>query len=88
MVVMRKDARPVPGVEELLRVDLGDARELESLRFNLELLKERVAEFWSSDAVLRSENEHLRGELATVTGSKSWKLTEPLRRLRGLASRR
>jgi len=89
ILVVRKDGRIAVTADELRRLEPDEPRESASLLYNVELLSERIAEFWSSDtATLRIEAELLQAELATMTGSKSWKLTEPLRRLRGLASRR
>jgi SAM-dependent methyltransferase len=89
ILVVRKDGRAAVSADELRRLEPDEPRESASLLYNVELLSERIAEFWGSDtATLRTEVQYLQAELATVTGSKSWKLTEPLRRLRGLASRR
>lgn len=96
VVVLLKDDRPIPSVAELKALVPNDPREVASLQLNIELLKQRLAVLWSADiGALRIEIDHLRAllgspsvedslraELETVLGSKSWKLTAPLRRLR------
>ena len=96
LISLRKDGRPIPSVADLLRLDPDDPREAASLQFNIELLKERLAFFWERDAGslriendhLQSENEHLQSELQVMKDSKSWRLTDPLRRLRSLTTPR
>jgi SAM-dependent methyltransferase len=79
-LVVRRDER-ASSVEELERVDGSDPREIASLRLNLELLAEESAGLRRS---LASRDE----ELAVVLGSRSWRLTAPLRRIGQVARNR
>jgi SAM-dependent methyltransferase len=66
IVVLRKDDRPVPDAATLKALEMEDFREIASLQLNIELMKERLAAFWSADAgALRIENDHLRAVLST-----------------------
>jgi SAM-dependent methyltransferase len=88
LFVVRKDERPAAVAAELKRPEPNEPREIASLQFNVELLKERVAEFWSSEqGAMHVEQLALRSEISQLRGSRSWRLTEPLRQLRGLLSR-
>jgi SAM-dependent methyltransferase len=94
-VVLRKDERRPPSLQELEELEPNDPREVRSLQFNLELLLERSVRLWQapnlangSQPMISAPDPHaweiraLRQRLAEVTESKSWRLTAPLRRLR------
>jgi SAM-dependent methyltransferase len=88
VLVVRKDERPAVSADDLRGLEPHEPREAASLQYNVELLKEKLADFWRSDtATLRKETEFLRSELAKMAGSKSWKLTQPLRHLRSRVRR-
>jgi SAM-dependent methyltransferase len=75
--VFRK--RPVEADAALFdRPEPGEIREVHALRHNLEQLRRHH----------RAAEGELRRELEGVTGSASWRLTAPLRRLKGLLRRR
>jgi SAM-dependent methyltransferase len=79
-LVVRRDERPC-SVAELERIDGCDPREVASLQLNVELLAEE-------GVGLRRSLEARAGELETVLGSRSWRLTAPLRRMGHIARNR
>jgi SAM-dependent methyltransferase len=74
--------------EELERVDPGDERELRALQHNVGQLRTEIADLRRTIGHERT----LASEVATtkqqMVDSRSWRLTEPLRRAGGLARRR
>lgn len=65
LILLRKDDRPAPTVEELERLEPGEPREIASLQYAIRLLGERTARLWSADtAALLAENDRLRDALA------------------------
>jgi SAM-dependent methyltransferase len=68
VVVMRK-GRSTPNVADLEALEPGEPREIAALRHNIEQL--------------HRENERARRALRDVQGSASWRLTAPLRALKG-----
>jgi len=81
VVLMRR--RPVRASrEELERPERGEPRELESLRHNVHQLHRESAGLREAERWARAELARERAELASITGSASWRLTAPLRRAR------
>jgi SAM-dependent methyltransferase len=86
LILMRKDDRPAPTVEELERLDVDDPREIASLQLNIDLLQQRLAELWESHvpegaAEPHPERARLEAELRAIRSSTSWRLTTPVRSL-------
>jgi SAM-dependent methyltransferase len=67
LIIFRKDDRPAPTREELEALEPDEPREIASMRFAIELLGKRVAEFWQERVEgihpLQVEIERLRAQL-------------------------
>jgi hypothetical protein len=93
VVLLRKNDADVTR-EELERIDLGNPREATALRHNLDLVQDEVADLrvavdhFRGQAVraqarveeLERQSEDLRSQVESVQRSRSWQLTQPLRR--------
>lgn len=67
-------------VEDLTRLEPDEPREIEALRHHIEQLADETTRLRVAHEVQAAEIATLRPELQQVKGSRSWKLTEPLRR--------
>jgi len=80
LVLLEKTTERAPSREELEKIDAADPREIASLQFAVELLQKRSEVLWSTAAGQTViENDRLRNELAAITQSTTWRVTEPLR---------
>jgi SAM-dependent methyltransferase len=77
-VICRKREGAAPSEEELRIAEPGEPRELSSVVHNLQ---QTQAELSSNLHYFRAANAALRDRLAAVEGSKSWRATEPLRKI-------
>jgi len=78
--------------EELERIDLAYPREAAALRHNLDMVQAEVADLRVAVDHFRGQADTLRRQVEIFEGSRSWRLTEPLRRattrVRGVIGRR
>lgn len=78
-VLLRKnDADVTRG--EFERIDASDPREIVALRHNLDLVQAEVADLRVAVEHFRARGEALQQQVETFEASRSWRLTEPLRR--------
>jgi SAM-dependent methyltransferase len=83
LILIRRRGGAPPSEDELRRIEPGDAREIASLEFTVELLHERSRSLWRTETgELLHENNQLRHELDGLIDSLSWKITKPLRGIR------
>jgi SAM-dependent methyltransferase len=78
--------------EELERIDLADPREAAALRHNLDMVQAEVADLRVAVDHFRGQADTLQRHVESLEGSRSWRLTEPLRRaadrMRGVIGKR
>jgi hypothetical protein len=90
-VVLRRNDRKVTR-EDLERVNPGEPREASALRHNLDMVQAEVADLRVAVDHFRGQADTLRRQVEIFEGSRSWRLTEPLRRatarVRGVIGRR
>jgi SAM-dependent methyltransferase len=91
VVLLQKGAREVTR-EELERIDPADPREAAALRHNLDLVQAEVADLRVAVDHFRGQADALHRKVESFEGSRSWRLTEPLRRatnrVRGVIGKR
>ena len=68
--------------EDLERVDPSEPREIVALQHNLDLVQAEVADLRVSVDHFRGQADALRHHVESFERSRSWRLTEPLRRAR------
>lgn len=66
--------------EELERIDLSDPREAVALRHNLDTVQAEVADLRTAVDHYRGQADTLGRQVESFETSRSWRLTEPLRR--------
>ena len=79
IVLLQKNDREITR-EELERIDLADPRETLALRHNLDLVQAEAADLRVAVEHFRGQADTLRRHVESFEGSRSWRLTEPLRR--------
>ena len=77
--LLRKNDRDVTR-EELERIDVADPREAVALRHNLDTVQAEVADLRTAVDHYRGQAETLGRQVESFETSRSWRLTEPLRR--------
>jgi SAM-dependent methyltransferase len=86
VVVLRKTDTPLT-TTDLERIVPGDEREIRALQHNERTLTSEIVELRTTVDYLKGLHAHLQDAHRTVTGSRSWRMTEPLRRLKRVGSR-
>jgi SAM-dependent methyltransferase len=88
-VICRKGEGAVPSEEELRRPEPGEERELTSVIHNFRQTRANLRQVQAENSALQAENSALHAHVDALQGSKSWRATEPLRKVaRRLRARR